>query len=359
MSDQTILENREAMRKLDQSNLLGGVETLADQIINAWSQTQALSLTLPTDIQNVVVAGMGGSGLGTHLVTTLFRDRISVPILQVQDYTLPGWADEHTLVLATSFSGGTEEIVSCVEHALDKKAQVAIVTGGGKLLEIAQEHNLPLYQMNPTKNPSSETRIALGYSIFGLIGFMVKLGLLDVSKTEIDELVASVIQQSEACSPESPQTENPAKTLAFELLDRRPILVGADHLVGALHTATNQLNENAKVLAEYREVPEMNHHLMEGFSFPKSIHTSNMLVIFRSKLYHPQNQKRIEITAETAENNELDTLIIDVTNSTHLTQVGEVMTLLNYASFYLCMLEGINPGPIPNVEWFKSELKQR
>lgn len=361
MSDQVapMLETRTAMEKLDQSHLLSGIETLADQVLDAWNQVQSLDVTPPKNVSQVVVAGMGGSGLGAGIAETLFRDRLTVPILQVQDYDLPNWVGPQTLVIATSFSGGTEEIVSAAQQALEQQAQVAIVTGGGTLLELAQTHQLPLYQMDPAKNPSSENRVALGYSIFGLLAFMAKLGVYELSQQDVDELVASILHKDEQCQVDKPQDQNPAKTLAYELLDRRPILVGAEHLAGALHTAANVLNENSKTFAEYRVIPEMNHHLMEGLSFPKSIKSSHLFVCFQSDLYHSQNQKRLDLTAEVAENNDLDALLVSMTQTSALTQVGEVLVLMTYTAFYLSMLEQINPGPLPNVDWFKAELKQR
>lgn len=358
-STPNILDDRDQIEQLDQANLLGGIETLADQIKDAWDQTQALNVGPLTDIHQIVVAGMGGSGLGAHVASSALADRLSAPIIQIQDYHLPNWVNEHTAVIVTSFSGGTEEIVSCAEQAQAKQAQIAVITGGGKLLELAHSQSYPLYQMDPIKNPSSENRVALGYSIFGLLGFMVKLGLLELSQTEIEDLLTSVIAKNEACQAATPTKDNPAKTLAFELIDRKPVIVAAEHLAGVAHTATNQLNENGKIFAEFHVVPELNHHLMEGWQFPKSLATSHIFLVLQSDHYHPSTQHRMELTAEVIEKQDLDVMLIKASQDSPLTQVGELMTLFSYTSLYLAMLEQINPGPLPMVDWFKGELKKR
>ena len=354
-----ILDDRSQMKALDGDNLLGGVESFADQIKDAWDQTSKLTFSTEKDIHNVIVSGMGGSGLGADIARSVLKDRLNAPIELVHDYTLPAYADDHTLVVMMSVSGGTEETLSTAEQAVKQNCQLAVITGGGKLLELAQKNNAFIYQIDPKENPSKQGRIALGYAIVGMMGVLHQAGVFELTTREIDEVIATVIAASDKYGVDTPQDKNKAKALAFDLVDRKPILVAADFLEGVIHASTNQLNENSKTFAEYHVIPEMNHHLMEGWQFPASVHSSNLFVFIQSDLYHPQNHKRIPLTAEVVEQNEIDTLLVHLESSTKLTQAFELLTLFNFASFYLSMLENNNPGPLPFVSWFKDELGKK
>ena len=144
--------------------------------------------------------------------------------------------------------------------------------------------------------------------------------------------------------------------MAYTCLERRPILVASEFLVGATHVATNQFNENAKLFADFKVVPELNHHLMEGLRFPASNIGSHVFLFFNSEFYQPRNQKRMKLTQEIVEQNQIDTLAVELQADTKLTQVFELITLMSYTNFYTAMLEGIDPCPVPFVDQFKEEL---
>lgn len=355
-NDTSILDSREKMAALDKSNVLGSVEALADQVRHAWEDTQKLDFTLRGKIENIVVSGMGGSALGPDIFKHVFVDQLSVPFEIYNGYNLPAYVNENTLVVLASYSGTTEETLSCAEQVKKAGAQALVVTSGGKLAQIAQEEGYPVYTINPTHNPSNQPRMAIGYAVFGLIGLLAKAGLVSLSEEEVDEVITTIIRTGERLSPEVSGEENRAKLLAFTCIERRPILVGSEFLVGAIHTATNQFNENAKIFADYKVVPEINHHLLEGLRFPKSNAGSHAFIFFNSKLLFDRNQKRMRLTQEVVEKNDLDAMSVELTADTKLAQVFELLTLTSYANFYVCMLEGIDPAPIPYVDWFKEQL---
>lgn len=356
IKDSNILDSRDAIAKLDLSNMLGSIEALADQVKHAWEDTQKLEFSLKGEIRNVLVTGMGGSALGPDVFKHVFADQLKVPFEIYHGYQLPNYVDEHTLVILSSYSGTTEETVSCARAVKQTGAQALVIAAGGDLAKIAEEEDLPIYKINPVHNPSNQPRMAIGYAIFGLIGLLVKAKLIELNQSQVDEVVTTILRTSEKLSPETSQESNQAKLLAFQCVERRPILVGSEFLEGAVHTATNQFNENAKIYADYKVIPEINHHLMEGLRFPKSNTGSHLFVFFNSALYQPRNQKRMKLTQEVVEKNEVDAMSVDLTAETKLAQAFELITLMAYANFYVSMLEGINPSPIPFVDWFKAEL---
>ena len=142
------------------------------------------------------------------------------------------------------------------------------------------------------------------------------------------------------------------------MIDRNPMLVSADFLAGALHVASNQHNENAKALVDYKLVPEINHHLMEGLRFPKSNTSSHFFVFVNSRLFAPKLQARMAITQKIVASQDIEAMELTLQAPTKLQQVFELITLFAFSSFYLSMLEGIDPSPIPYVDQFKEELQK-
>jgi glucose/mannose-6-phosphate isomerase len=140
--------------------------------------------------------------------------------------------------------------------------------------------------------------------------------------------------------------------------DRIPVVMIAEHLEGVAHVFANQINENAKTYSEYRVVPELNHHLMEGLQFPESNASNLLFVSVHSDLYVPGNQRRMELTEQVLEKNKIEYRELTLTSKTKLEQAFELLVLGSYSSFYLALLNNQNPTPNPWVDWFKAELKK-
>ncbi len=358
MTQTNVLASREEIAKFDKSNVLGSVEALADQVRHAWEDAQNITFQPTAEIKNVVVAGMGGSGLGAYLIKTVFKDKLKVPFDYVNSYTLPGYVNENSLVVLASYSGGTEEILACAQDATLRHAQIMGICAGGKLGELAKQNNWPSYIINPTHNPSNQPRMAIGYAVFGTIVLLTKAGVISLSQTEVDEVITTIIDMGEKCKPEVPADNNPAKLVAYQTQNFRPIYVGSEFMEGALHVSTNQFNENAKIYADYKVVPEINHHLMEGLKFPESNEHTHLFIFVNSKLYSQRNQARMDLTRQVVEQNHIPTFVVDLESPTALTQAFESITLFGFAGTYLSVLEGIDPAPIPFVDWFKHELEK-
>ncbi|MCC6710963.1 MAG: SIS domain-containing protein [Candidatus Pacebacteria bacterium] len=358
LNNLSVLDSKEKIAELDKSNMLGSIEALSDQVRDAWEKTRHLSIEGKEKIEKVVLVGMGGSALGGDVFKHLFKETLTVPFEVYNSYTLPNYADENTLVILASYSGTTEEVINCVQQVKDRKTLVAIICAGGELAEIAKTNNYPSYIIDPVYNPSNQPRMAVGYALIGLFGVLNAAGITQIADEDIEEVINTIIRTSENLNVETKQEDNKAKLLAFACVERRPVFVGSEFLVGATHVAANQWNENAKMFADYKVVPELNHHLMEGLRFPKTNATTHFFIFFNSHLYLPSDQKRMKVTQQVVENNDIETMSINLESETKLTQVFELITLMSYAGFYVSMLEGIDPSPIPFVDYFKDELKK-
>jgi len=352
----SILDSRTEIDKLDISHLLGSVESLPDQIENAWEQTK--NLTFPSDypqVKNIIVSGMGGSNLGSLVIKHLFKDELTIPMEVYPHYHLPGYVSSDSLVLLSSYSGTTEETLAAAEQAKEVGAKIVVITGGGPLADMARANNWPMYLIDAKYNPSGQPRMAIGYEVFGQLSMFAKMGLINISENEVINLVDKLRQLVKKLGPEIPN--NPAKLLAFRAFDKHIIFSAAEHLIGAAHVFNNQVNENAKSLTTEWHLPEFNHHFMEALSYPKLAHDTSIFFLFNSGLYHERVQKRFPITKEVLESKSYETQLIQATAPTKLEQIFEIIQLGQFVSSYLAFLYKIpDPGPVPNVEWFKTQM---
>ncbi len=359
MPEISVLDSLEKIKKLDKSNVLGSVQSLADQVADTWEQVKSLEVNVDTKrVKNIIVSGMGGSQLGPHVIKSVFKDQLTVPLEIYNDYTLPAYANAESLIVLSSYSGTTEEVLAAAEQAKESGAQILVITTGGALQELATANSWPAYIMNPQHNPSNQPRMAIGYSVFGTIALLIKAGLLKVDEMLVEKVIERIRETSLGLNVDIPQDKNAAKQMAFQMLGRMPVLVGAEHLEGALHVFNNQLNENAKTYSEYRILPEINHHLLEGLRFPTENDKYLYFVLFQSPLYHERTQRRVEVTQDVVERANIDSTTLAIDSVTRLEQAFEVITFGAFTNFYLAMLEGIDPAPIDTVDYFKEQLKK-
>lgn len=354
----TLLDNREEIARIDRSNILGSVEQLPDQIIEAWEQTK--NIFFPDDyssVKNIIVSGMGGSALGSLVIKRLYKDELQLPLEIYSHYHLPGYVSEESFVLLSSYSGNTEETLAAAEQAEESNAKIAVITGGGLLAQKAQEKGWPLYLIKPAYNPSNQPRMAVGYAVAGQLALFSKLGVINISESDITSMADKLREMVKKLTVESAE-KNSAKLLAYAAYDKAIVLTAAEHLIGAVHVTNNQINENAKTLTAEWHLPEFNHHFMEALSNPVRLKEDVIFFLYNSFLYTPQVSKRVELTRQVIENAGYQAEVIQATAKTKLEQVFEIITLGAFFNFYLSMLYGRDPAPIPNVDWFKEEMKK-
>lgn len=355
----SFLDNLDKIKALDSTNTLGSIEQIGNQIQEIWELSNVSEKHTSSSYSSIVICGMGGSVLGTDVIKSVFADQLPAPITIVPDYSLPSFVNENTLVIAASYSGNTEETWSALQEAHHKKAQIAGITSGGKIADFLKQHAYPHIIFTETHNPAAIAKMGLGYSIFGQMMLFAQLGLLKIEEKEYHTILQAIANTHLKMSVQISQDTNPAKILAFELYEKTPVLIAAEHLEGSAHVFANQLNENSKTLAEYHIIPELNHHLMEGFAHPAQTKDHLSWVSISSSLYKTENTNRCALTEELLQEKGFEVTKYTPKETTYLGQVFEVIMLASYTSFYLSMIYQADPGPIPTVDWFKKELAKR
>lgn len=337
---------QQQIKKLDKSNLLGSIELLGKQCAEAWKEVKEIKI--PANyrrVENIVVSGMGGSALGGHLIQSLFADKLKKPVEIIRGYSLPAYVGPKTLVILSSYSGNTEETLAAATEAKKRKAKILGLAAGGKLANFLRANNYPAYIFKPVSNPSNQPRMGLGYSIIGQIGLLAKCGLLKINDQEIKAVILALDHEPRQ-----------AEKISSALKNKIPIIVASEFLSGNGHIMANQINENAKNFATYFELPELNHHLMEGLKNPATNKQNLKFILINSGLYLPRNQKRYKILKAVLTKNKINFIEYRPTKKTKLLQSFEVLSFGSYLSFYLAMTYNFDPSPIPWVDFFKKQL---
>ncbi len=300
-------------------------------------------------IENIVVSGMGGSALGGRILANLERLILKIPLTVSADFHLPNFVNKKTLVVVSSYSGNTEETLASLKEAQSRGAKVFVITSGGILGTIATNQKIPHYIFNPIHNPSRQPRIGLGYGIMSLLLILKELNFVDlpVELNEIPGFLEANLDKS----------KHSAREIAKSLKDKLPVIISSEHLKGVAHDFKNQLNENAKTFAVAFDLPEANHHLMEGLTNPASNKENLIAVFFQSDKYHREIAKRYPVTSTVFKKQGIATLDILAAGPTLLHQVMYMVQLTALISFALSQEYGIDPGPIPWVDYFKDEIK--
>ena len=303
-----ILDSQEEIAKIDLGNVLGSVEALPDQCLDAWDKAQNISVPDSyKNIDNVIMCGMGGSGLGARVIESVYSEELKVPLIRVNGYNLPAFANDKSLISCSSYSGSTEETIQNANQAIAKNLKWMAIGTGGKLLELAQEHKVPFYKIDPKFNPSNQPRMAIGYSVIGQLALAAHAGIVSITKKEIEEISKVMAEVVDKTKVEVPENQNTAKQLAQAMKGKVVILVSNEHLTGPMHVVNNQQNENAKNVSFDLQIPELNHHLMEGLKHPESNSKDILFVFAFSKHYSDRVQKRFELTKQVVEKNGIKT----------------------------------------------------
>lgn len=351
------LNDIKKMLKLDAQGVAGSIESLGLQCQQAWDEVKKVKI--PRSYRNashIVINGMGGSALGGHVIETLYKEKLKVPLKVTNSYSVPGFVNNKTLFVLSSYSGTTEEVLATLPMVRQRKAKMLIICSGGKLARAAKQYRIPAYVFMPRFNPSNQPRMGLGYSIFGQIALLSKCGLLKVTEGEYKKVVREIILLHGRYGLKVPTQNNAAKKTALRLSNKTPIIVAAEHLSGNAHIMANQINENSKTFSAYFLISELNHHLMEGMRFPKSNKKNLCFVMLESKKYPPRIQKRFLITKKVLTKNKISFIVCPIKSVKKISQVFETLLFGSYVNFYLAILNGINPAPVPYVDFFKKEL---
>lgn len=353
----SILDQAQTYQGHDQLHVYDSILGLKNQIAQAWLEVNSSPLHTKCQLaKDIIVAGMGGSALGGRIIRSLDQYILNVPLEVVTNYRLPAYVSKNSLVIIVSYSGGTEEAISCLYDAMKREAKIFVIAAGGKLGQLARQHNLDRFLFDPKFNRSGQPRLGLGYSIAALFAILSRCQFINFTQNDINQIDNLFDQLTPQFFKEKPAEKNPAKILAEKLKGKGVIILAANHLTGVAHAVKNMINENSKTFAALFDLPELDHHLLEGLSFPKELKNSLHFVLINSLLYPQVIQKRLLITRQIISKAGYESTLIKTESGHPTLQAFETLFFGEFVSYYLALLHKIDPGPIPTVDYLKQEL---
>lgn len=303
-------------------------------------------------IKNIVVTGLGGSAIGGDLIHSFLADELAIPFVVNRHYFLPGFVDANSLVIVSSYSGNTEETISAHQDAKKRKAQVLCISSNGETERVAQKFKHSLVKIPPGFPP----RAALGYSFFPLLVLLTRLGLVKTKEKQMKETVELLKNKVGEYTSFDQQT-NKAFAIAHRVYNRIPIVYSPAEWYDSVNLRwRGQFCENAKVLAFGHVVPEMNHNELVGWKVLKH-HMKEMAVIFlKDRTMHPRVAVRMNIMKSIINEYAAEIIEVESEGQSLLARMFSLVYLGDWVSFYLAMLNGVDPTPVKVIDYLKNEL---
>ncbi len=372
LTAQERLDDLGLLEAADPGGVLRQVASAAAQVrtsARATAETDLGPVTSAGRPRSIVVTGMGGSGVAGEVLAAVCGPGSSSPVVAQHEYGLPGWVGAADLVIAVSCSGATEETLSAASEAVRRGCPLLGVGGAGSpLAQVAEQARAPFIPVQPAGMPR--------FTLWGLaVPLMViadRLGVADIPAAAIEGGAAELERVSHLCRPDSESFVNPGKTLALELAGTLPMIWGSSPLTGVVATRfACQLNENAKYPAIPGTLPEANHNQVVVFDGPFAPWPATgpavlddedprppvplRLVLLRDSQEHPQVARRREVSAELAGQHGIEVSELAADGETALQRMAGLIQLIDYATVYLGIAIGVDPGPVAVI----GDLKER
>ncbi len=350
-----MLDNINKIKEIDSGGMIEFLREFPGQLLTGRDLAREVPLDVidTSRVENIVVCGMGGSAIGGDLVRSYAIDKIAIPIYINRDYNLPTFVGENTLVIGSSYSGNTEETLTAFTEAGELDAQRMAITTGGKLSEIATEKNLPVVIIPGGLPP----RAALGYSFAPMLTLMEELGFIPEQLNAIDDTYKLLVSGVEQYDLDVRAENNAAKALAFSFFKKLPLIYSdSEHFDSVAVRFRGQINENAKQLAYSAFLPENNHNELVGWNQVDFLKELLVAIWLKDRGTHERVGFRMSFMTEIQEELGIETVTLETTGETLLARMFSLIQLGDWASYYLAILNEVDPMPVKVIDRLKSEL---
>jgi glucose/mannose-6-phosphate isomerase len=348
MNRPALLDDPEAVARLDRH---GAGRALSDFPAQCRAAVQLTPFPPPQlEARHVVLAAMGGSAASGDLLVACAAERLPVPVVVRREYGLPMFVGEGSLVVASSYSGGTEEVLSLVEMGLERKATIAVITSGGALGELAERRALPLVTLPKGFMP----RHALGYLFFPLLRILESVNLTPVSLEEREEALTLLDVMARELGPDRSEANNEAKRLAIAFAGRVPVVYGGELTATAAFRWNTEVEENAKLLAFHGALPEMAHNEIEAWGAAEA--RFFYAVFLRDRGERPAMARRFAVTRDLIAEGPAGVTEVWSRGEGPLARLLSLIYVGDWVSYYLALLRGVDPWPVPVLETVKRRL---
>ncbi|MDQ1265513.1 MAG: Bifunctional phosphoglucose/phosphomannose isomerase, partial [Bacteroidota bacterium] len=350
------------LRKIDSSDMYGIMKGFPEQVRQAIEIGKEARLFVSKDIpKRILILGMGGSAIGGDLLRSYSSGLEGAKHLNIavnRNYNLPGNVDSDTYIIASSYSGGTEETISAFRQAQARNLKMLCISSGGELTEIAKENDIPVIKIPGGFQP----RAALGYSFFPMLQVLIRTKAYSdkaaaETETALNELLTLIDEKSAIYSDFS--KSNPAIELAEKIHGKIPVIYSNSEIFDTINIRwRGQIQENAKNMAFGNLLPEMNHNEINGWSFPNWLNKKFIVLFLEDEADHPRVKIRFDALASVLSEAADDVIRIKSEARSLLARMFDLIYLADWVSFYLALLNGVDPTPIPLISKLKNILSK-
>lgn len=303
-------------------------------------------------INRVVIVGMGGSALAADIVKSWLKNDLTLPLEVVRSYTLPAYVNYNTLVIVSSYSGNTEESLSCYEEARNRFAQVAALSAGGKLQQRAEEGQVA-HVVLPT---GIQPRMSTIYQLRAMTALLAHFGVIGFNFYDgIKETGDWLRQETDAWLPTTTTDKNLAKQIALLSVGKTPVFYSGDFMAPVGYKWKISWNETAKNLAFYNQFPEFNHNEFMGWT-AQPVEKPFVIFDLISSFEHPRILQRFVLSDRLLSGKRPKSHVVEMSGDTPLAQLLRGCILADFASIYTATLNKVDPVPVDLIERLKKEL---
>ncbi|MCS6987915.1 MAG: bifunctional phosphoglucose/phosphomannose isomerase [Chloroherpetonaceae bacterium] len=346
--------SEKTIRAIDKAQMSLRIQNLYQQFETEFVTLNSRAKISKSKTKNIVVTGLGGSAIGGDLMRAYLSEECDVPILVNRNYALPAFVNSSSLVIVSSYSGNTEETISAYQDAMRRKAQIVCITSGGKVEELALTHRHYLVKIPAGAPP----RAAIGYLFAPMLETLAKFGFIADKKSDIAETAQYLKEKSRAYA-DFKRKGNLAVAIAKKCYGKLPIIYASDDVASAVAARwKGQICENAKTLAYANVFPELNHNELVGWNQYPDLLKRTVVIMLHDEGDRPRNAFRMRVTKSIVKKCASSVIDVESEGKSLLARLFSLILLGDWVSYYLAILNGVDPTPVEAIDFLKQALSK-
>jgi glucose/mannose-6-phosphate isomerase len=330
----------------DKSDMKHVLEGFSQQIKEAYAIP--VNIKLKGKPSMIIICGMGGSSISGQILDSYLKmKKFTIPIINVASYDVPAFADSNALFLINSYSGNTEETISCLRQAMKINNNIIIIASGGKLIELAQSAKLPYIQIPKGLQP----RNAVAYLFFPLLTLLENNQLIEPQASHVNNLINALQKNTKTYASH-------AAELAKQIDGKVPIIYSSEIFYPVAYRWKSEFNENTKIMSYCNKFPELNHNELNGFLNKNVVKINFHIIMLKEEYDHKRIIKRMSITKKLIKemNDQATFTEINIKGPDALTRIFTTIHVGDLISYYLAINYATDPTPVDIIERFKKEM---
>ena len=336
-----LLDFPELRSEIDKSDMLSQIKSLPNQLEHGWFLGHKEKMPVFNQIKKIVIMGMDGSGIAANILEKFLESICEIPIIVINSSQLPVWVKgTANLVIASSLSGNSELVLAATRQAVENNCKILAISNGGKLFELAQEKNIPIWMISQ----QGSLQMSVGFLFSFYLSIIDRLGMIPDFDSLIHDISNNLSDLIKKLDDNIGTSKNPAKRMAIQMINRWIAIVGGGFMSPIAKHWTNQINLYSKCWAQFAELPESYQNLNEGLVFPDDLLPHTMVILLSSSFNPPEIQSQTESTKQSLMLAGVGTDLIHARGDNPLTQMFSNLLMGDFTAYYLALAYQVDPS---------------